>query len=322
MKPPATPPTPVPRPLPPGAVGGAARGGAGDGRGEAVLALAALAFVLLVSAAWWALALWPAANQAPAWLQTARAVCFGAHDDGLPNAGGWILLMGEPLGMLAALYLVWRAPLEAGLRALAACVAGRSVLAGAAVVVLAGLGAAGWRVAGAVSGPAAQSAAAPDAPLIRRLAGTPAPPLSLVDQHGDTLTLQRFHGRPVLVTFAYAHCATVCPLLVHDALRLQRRVGPTAPVLVVVTLDPWRDTPARLPYIASTWKLGPDAFAVSGGVEKVTAVLQAWGVPHARDLRTGEVTHAPSTFLVDAGGRMRFATTGRYEALVGALASL
>jgi protein SCO1 len=145
--------------------------------------------------------------------------------------------------------------------------------------------------------------------------------LALVDQHGDVLTLDRFHGRPVLLTFAYAHCATICPLLVRDALAAQeasaerRAAASTAeawlvPAVVVVTLDPWRDTPARLPHIARTWGLGEDAWLLSGPVDEVTAVLDAWQIPRGRDERTGEVTHPALTYLIDAAGRIAYASTG------------
>jgi hypothetical protein len=36
-----------------------------------------------------------------------RAVCFGAARDELPNAGGWVLLVGQPLGMLGILLTAW-----------------------------------------------------------------------------------------------------------------------------------------------------------------------------------------------------------------------
>src|SRR3990172_6306176 len=51
-------------------------------------ALGALGFILAVTAAWWALALWPLPDAAPAWLVRTRAVCFGALRDTLPSAAG------------------------------------------------------------------------------------------------------------------------------------------------------------------------------------------------------------------------------------------
>ena len=49
-------------------------------RREAV-ALGGLAAIVLISAAWWALALWPAGDLPPEWLARTRAVCFGTRPD-------------------------------------------------------------------------------------------------------------------------------------------------------------------------------------------------------------------------------------------------
>ena len=56
------------------------------------LGLSLLAAVGVITAAWWALALWPFDAGAPTWLVRTRFACFGAADNGLPHAGGnsWI----------------------------------------------------------------------------------------------------------------------------------------------------------------------------------------------------------------------------------------
>ena len=82
------------------------------------LARGALAAMGLVSVAWWALALWPASAATPEWLLRTREVCFGASRDTLPNAGGWILLIGEPItanlliGLVAVFAGIWIATSE------------------------------------------------------------------------------------------------------------------------------------------------------------------------------------------------------------------
>ena len=73
------------------------------------------AAILVITASWWALALWPVGPATPEWFLRTREVCFGIHPDGLPDAGGWILLIGQPLGMIALLAVVWPAELRAGL---------------------------------------------------------------------------------------------------------------------------------------------------------------------------------------------------------------
>jgi protein SCO1/2 len=280
-------------------------------RSDEVLAVGALAFLLAVSAAWWWLALAPVGGDAPAWLQTARSICFGARENRLPNAGGWILLVGEPIGMVAALVIIAGGPLARGLRRLSEAPVGRVLLTGIAFALLAGIAAAGRTVM--VSGSA--RAAQPAGRTSPRMVLSPVPDLDLVDEAGDTVRLERFRGRPILVTFAYGHCETVCPVLVHDALVAQRRLN-GAPVVVVVTLDPWRDTPARLPWLARRWELGADAHVTSGDVHALGRVLARWGVQANRDPATGEVTHAPLTFIVDAQGRSAHATAGTVEEIL------
>ena len=70
-------------------------------------AVATLAVILVITASWWALALWPAGDAAPAWMLRTRNACFGTAETGLPDGGGWMALMGQPLSMLLVLFAVW-----------------------------------------------------------------------------------------------------------------------------------------------------------------------------------------------------------------------
>jgi len=84
---------------------------------------------------------------------------------------------------------------------------------------------------------------------------------------------------------------------------------------VVITLDPWRDTPARLPHLARQWGLEGVGHVLGGSVEQVEAALDGWSVARRRDPRTGEITHPALVFLVDAGGRIAYASNGSPEAI-------
>jgi cytochrome oxidase Cu insertion factor (SCO1/SenC/PrrC family) len=72
---------------------------------------------------------------------------------------------------------------------------------------------------------------------------------------------------------------------------------------VVVTLDPRRDTPGRLPAIAAAWGLERSDYLLSGVVVDVESVLTAWGVSWDRDALTGEIVHTAPLFVVDEDGR-------------------
>ena len=286
-------------------------------RGE-LLALMALGIVLLVTVAWWALALWPTPTATPEWLSRARAVCFNAGPDGMPDASGWILLIGQPMGMLGFLVVVWPEQLGRGLSWLARRRGGQVTLAATALMLLGGLLGTGVRVARAAAAQApAQLPAGMAASQHPRL-DREAPALGLVDHRGDRVELSDLVGRPALVTFAFGHCGDICPLVVENARRARDEAwGPDGASLVVVTLDPWRDTPGRLPDLAERWQLGPGDHMLGGEVDEVEAVLDAWNVARQRDLQTGDLAHPPLLYLLDESGTIAFATLSGRETIVG-----
>ena len=70
-----------------------------------------------------------------------------------------------------------------------------------------------------------------------------APPLRLKDIDGKVVNLTDYKGSPVLVTFVYASCPDVCPLImsnlrqIHDASKLGRSVK-----VIAVSVNPEGDT--------------------------------------------------------------------------------
>lgn len=277
---------------------------------RATLALGALGGILAVTTAWWMLALWPPSPALPAWVEWTRAACFGVAASGLPHAGGWLLLVGEPLGMLAFLLFAWGDAVGEGLRALARSRGRRLLLGASAALLLAGGAGAAARVrqVRAERFDPLGGTRSDRLPAARRV-DAPAPALALIDQDGARTRLGDFAGRPVLVAFAYGHCETVCPAIVHDAAGALAEAGVPDAALLLVTLDPWRDTPARLASIAAAWQLPPGARLLGGQVPEVEAVLDAWGVARRRDPATGEIAHATELYLVDRRGRLAWITT-------------
>lgn len=283
--------------------------------------LAVAAGILIVTAAWWALALWPAGPSAPEWWVRTRDVCFGTTASGLPNGGGWILLIGQPIGMIGILVAVWPRELGAALARFRSNALGQVTLGLVAAGVSAGLIGVTVRVARA-DGDVFR--AAPDRDVAAELVrlSDAAPATSLLDQHGQIVTLAALRGRPVLVTFAYAHCETVCPLVVDEVLSAQRRVAERRPVVLVVTIDPWRDTPGRLPSIADAWRMGADAHVLSGSPGDVDRLLNAWRVPRVRNERTGDLTHPSMVYVIDPEGRITYAVGAHADEIVAAVRAL
>jgi cytochrome oxidase Cu insertion factor (SCO1/SenC/PrrC family) len=126
----------------------------------------------------------------------------------------------------------------------------------------------------------------------------------------------------VIVTFAYAHCETVCPLLVGEVLTARDRITGAKPVVLIVTLDPWRDTPSRLASIAERWSATGDVHVLSGETLQVERVLNAWRVPRARNERTGDVSHPSVVYVVGPDGRIAYAVPGTEPVIRAAVEAL
>lgn len=80
--------------------------------------------------------------------------------------------------------------------------------------------------------------------------GRALPDLELVDSEGNGLALAELRGRPVLVSFVYTGCSTVCPALVQNlypaVAEAQRTLGRDAFTTLTVGFDARNDRPERL----------------------------------------------------------------------------
>lgn len=269
---------------------------------------AAVAILWLASTLWWwAFAFTPLPSEPPAWLAAARSACFGSLESGLPEGYGWMLLTLGPASFLAAILVLWGPELGPSLRSVTRGPLGRGLLG---ILALAAVGEGVW-VAGKVHAARAVTAWARGVHDVGPLpAGYPrhtelAPEFVLLDQHGTRVSLERLRGQPVLLTFVFAHCQTMCPLIVDT---LKRAAPGAAPVeVLLVTLDPWRDTPSTLPGIAARWNVPTNFHVLSAhGVAEVLRVVEAYGVPFERDEVTGDITHPGLVFLIDASGRLAY----------------
>ena len=310
-------------------------------------AMAGLAALFAITVAWWALALWPTGGVPPEWLERARAVCFNTGPSGLPDASGWLLLVGQPIGMLAVLMVIAGDAVRVGVRRAFASPAGLLGVAAASGVLLAGAVLAAVRVAGAPGDAEWLETASATVPATYPRLDRPLPEVAgLVDQRGDAFSWERIAGRPALLTFGFGHCATVCPMTVMNAREVQDRFRAEGRemALVVITLDPWRDTPARLPALARQFHLGAGgregadagaemdegaganmdgaadgggersgSYLLSGTVADVNAALDALQVARERVEDTGDIVHPSLVYVLDGEGAIAYAASGHAD---------
>lgn len=177
------------------------------------------------------------------------------------------------------------------------------VLVCTAALIAAGCGSAGSSGGGATNDGGGRFAVAEALPP--GLAGRAAPTIRLADARGGSFDTRSLSGKPYLVTFLYANCPDVCPLIgaqLRDTLQElgddAQRVG-----VVAVSVDPRGDTPAAV----RTWlrrQREPAQFHYLIGPEQSLApVWRAW---YAAPQIPGDPqsAHTAIVWLVDAHGRL------------------
>ncbi|MBI2567205.1 MAG: SCO family protein [Candidatus Schekmanbacteria bacterium] len=278
---------------------------------ESYVPLGLLGAWIGITVSWWILALAPLPPAAPEWLLRTRTVCFGTLSNGLPDAYGWIVLLVGPAGMLGALVAIWWRELRANFRSVSVTAAGRAVLA---LFVLVPAAASAWlgpRVAAGLRVPATflEVSPAPETlPADYPMTDKEGIDFSLVDQHGAEVGPRKFSGRLLFLTFAFAHCQSMCPLIVHTTKRAIAEIPELNPVALIVTLDPWRDTPSSLPTMAGSFGLSADSpiHVLSGAVDSVEKVLDTYEVPRDRDDKSGEIVHPALVYVIAPSGRIAY----------------
>lgn len=134
-----------------------------------------------------------------------------------------------------------------------------------------------------------------------------APDFSLQGTNGQELKLSHYRGKVVLLAFGYSSCRSVCPITLNTlAQTLHGMASAAAGVQVVyVTVDPQRDTPARLKAFLENFS---QTFIGGTGTEKqLQLVRKDYGVTATKipDGKSYVYDHSSSIYLIDRIGRIR-----------------
>jgi protein SCO1/2 len=122
----------------------------------------------------------------------------------------------------------------------------------------------------------------------------------------DTRALR---GKVLLVYFGYTHCPDVCPAsLAAAAQALHTLSAEERPKvrLIMVSVDPERDTPARLKEYAAYFH--PEMIGVTGTPEEIAAAARSFGAGYIRQPARPDgsyaVDHTTRTYVVAPDGRL------------------
>jgi protein SCO1/2 len=134
-----------------------------------------------------------------------------------------------------------------------------------------------------------------------------APDFALPGSDGSEVTLARYRGKVVLLTFGFTYCAAVCPTTLATLAQARAELGEKADAVQVIflTVDPERDDAAHMRQYLSAFDgsfIGatgtPEALAAVRVLYGVTAIKEGDGPNYA-------MAHTSSIFLIDRAGRLR-----------------
>jgi protein SCO1 len=138
--------------------------------------------------------------------------------------------------------------------------------------------------------------------------GAPVPDFTLTDQAGRRVSLSKFAGKVVGVTFIYTSCPLpdYCFRLSNNFERLQKRFAAKMGsdlILLSISFDPAHDTPEVLAKYAATWKADPNSWHfLTGTPVEVRAVCHRFGLNFWPD--DGGLVHSMHTLVIDRQGRL------------------
>jgi protein SCO1/2 len=133
------------------------------------------------------------------------------------------------------------------------------------------------------------------------------PALELVDQDGTPLPARFFAGHWTLVFFGFTQCPDICPTTLATLAQANRQLGDlpqeSRPRVLLVSVDPERDTPAILaPYVRF---FDPSFLAATGSLTATAAAAAAFSVPYAKVPQDGggyTLDHGSGIFVVGPTG--------------------
>ena len=147
-------------------------------------------------------------------------------------------------------------------------------------------------------GPAATGASAS---AKRTTVGLTVPEVTLVRADGKSVLLPQElnDGRPVVLSFIFTTCTSICPLLTGTLAQLQDKLGADRDRvhIVSISIDPEEDTPAKLEAYAKKYHAGPAWNHYTGTVEAIIKTATAFGT-----YRGNKMAHTPVIFVRKAPG--------------------
>lgn len=143
------------------------------------------------------------------------------------------------------------------------------------------------------------------------------PEFHLVDQENRPFTLDSLRGRTHLLFFGFTHCPDICPATLQQLALARRELAAARdggekalPGIVLISVDPARDTPAALARYVEYF--GSGITGVTGDASQVKLLADTLGIHFERTPAAGgssnddySVSHSAVVLVVDPEAKLQ-----------------
>lgn len=149
-------------------------------------------------------------------------------------------------------------------------------------------------------------------------APAPLPEFRLVDDDGREVGPEVFRGRWNLVFFGFTNCPDICPLTLQTLARARQQLAAAGeepvPRVVLVSVDPERDTPERLAAYVDSF--GEGNVGLTGDLTEIRRLTDALGVWFEKSGNTAGaygVDHSAVVIVIGPDARYRAVFSAPHE---------
>ena len=136
---------------------------------------------------------------------------------------------------------------------------------------------------------------------------------TLTDQNGHTVHADDYSGKVVMLFFGFSHCQMVCPATLGKLTAVLDNIGKQADGarVLFVSVDPHRDTPARLAEYTSAF--AHQVIGLTGTQRQLRTLARRYRVAfsYGKGYPNGNypVYHSGAVFVFDGKGKVRLLFT-------------
>lgn len=143
-----------------------------------------------------------------------------------------------------------------------------------------------------------------------------APDFRLMDQFGRGVSLSQFRGKPVVITFLYTHCVSVCPQIADRLYSTVVALGNDGSrvAMLAVSVDPRGDTQTSAMHFSNAHKLTRFWHYLLGTHEQLDPIWMEYNVDAQAATAPGVTHYSTALYIVDKEGRERVLLDNNFTA--------